>query len=146
MSVPHHFPEERTDEDYPLTLMTGRILMHYQTGVQTRTAPELNKTSEPYVEIHPDRAADLGLADKGLARIVSRRGEIVLPVKFSAGIREDTVFVPFHWEGNMNINQLTLPELDPESRMPEFKACAVRVTTLEMGSMENQLEKREVLV
>ncbi|TKC16160.1 assimilatory nitrate reductase catalytic subunit NasC [Robertmurraya kyonggiensis] len=146
LPIPHHFPEERTDEEYPLTLTTGRILLHYQTGVQTRTAPELNKISEPYVEIHPDTASDLGLTDKGLARIVSRRGEIVLPVKFSTGIREDTVFVPFHWEGDMNINNLTLPKLDPESRMPEFKACAVRVTTLETEGMEKQLEKREVLV
>jgi assimilatory nitrate reductase catalytic subunit len=129
--IPNQFPKERTDQDFPLTLTTGRILHHYQTGVQTRITPELNKTSEPFLEIHPTAAKKIGLVDKEKARISSRRGEMVLKVKFSPGIREDCVFVPFHWEGEQSINQLTLPELDPQSKMPEFKACAVRVTTLE---------------
>jgi assimilatory nitrate reductase catalytic subunit len=128
--IPNQFPTERTDEEFPLTLTTGRILQHYQTGVQTRITPELNKTSEPFLEIHPTVAKEIGLADKEKACISSRRGEMVLKVKFSPGIREDCVFVPFHWEGKQSINQLTLPELDPQSKMPEFKACAVRVTTL----------------
>ncbi|MGM0901711.1 MAG: assimilatory nitrate reductase catalytic subunit NasC [Bacillota bacterium] len=129
--IANQFPSERTDEAFPLTLTTGRILHHYQTGVQTRMTAELNKTSEPFLEIHPTTASKIGLVDKEKARICSRRGEMILRVKFSKGIREDCVFVPFHWEGKQSINQLTLPELDPQSRMPEFKACAVRVTTLE---------------
>ena len=150
--ITNHFPKERTDEEFPLTLTTGRILLHYQTGVQTRITPELNKTAEPFLEIHPTTACEIGLVDRGMARISSRRGEMVLQVKFSPGIREDTVFVPFHWEGTQSINQLTLPELDPHSGMPEFKACAVRVTTLETENptVQNQIskqpEKSEVLL
>jgi len=129
--IPNQFPKEKTDEEFPLTLTTGRILHHYQTGVQTRITSELNKTSEPFLEIHPSTASKIGLIDKEKACISSRRGEMSLNVKFSPGIREDTVFVPFHWGGKQSINQLTLPELDPHSRMPEFKACAVKVTPLE---------------
>lgn len=150
--IANQFPPERTDEEFPLTLTTGRILLHYQTGVQTRITRELNKTSEPFLEIHPVTASEIGLVDKGKARIRSRRGEMIIQVKFSPGIREDTVFVPFHWEGKQSINQLTLPELDPQSRMPEFKACAVRVTTLETENPTAQVdsikrpEEKEVLV
>ncbi|HSU79618.1 MAG TPA: molybdopterin oxidoreductase family protein, partial [Candidatus Angelobacter sp.] len=136
--ISNHFPKEKTDEEFPLTLTTGRILHHYQTGVQTRITPELNKTSEPFLEIHPTTASLIGLMDKGRARIRSRRGEMILQVKFSPGIRQDTVFVPFHWEGKQSINQLTLPELDPQCQMPEFKACAVRVTTLETEKSTEQ--------
>lgn len=130
--IANQFPKEKADEEFPLTLTTGRILHHYQTGVQTRITAELNKTSEPFIEIHPTTASLIGLVDKEKARICSRRGEMILKVKFSPGIREDTVFVPFHWEGKQSINQLTLPKLDPQSRMPEFKACAVRVTPIEV--------------
>lgn len=132
LKVPHQFPKESTDECYPLILTTGRIMLHYQTGVQTRITPELNKTTEPFLEIHPETARQIGLTDKGRAKVRSRRGEMILRVKYSEGIREDTVFAPFHWGGEGCINRLTLPELDPQSRMPEFKVCAVRVTPLEV--------------
>lgn len=136
MPVPHQYPKEKTDDAYPLTLTTGRIMLHYLTGVQTRRTSELNKTSEPFLEIHPETAKRIGLIDKGKALVRSRRGEVTLKVKLSAGIREDTVFVPFHWGGKECVNQLTLPELDPYCRMPEFKACAVRVTAIAEDSGE----------
>ncbi|SEN02770.1 assimilatory nitrate reductase catalytic subunit [Mesobacillus persicus] len=138
--IAHQYPKERIDEEFPLTLTTGRILQHYQTGVQTRITSELNKISEPFLEIHPTTASQIGLVDKEKARICSRRGEMTLKVKFSSGIREDTVFVPFHWEGKQSINQLTLPALDPQSKMPEFKACAVRVTALETEAVDSMTE------
>jgi assimilatory nitrate reductase catalytic subunit len=49
----------------------------------------------------------------------------------SSGIRPDTIFVPFHWGGDQAANRLTNPALDPVSKMPEFKACAVRIETSE---------------
>ncbi|WP_134699559.1 molybdopterin oxidoreductase family protein [Ammoniphilus sp. YIM 78166] len=147
IAVPHQFPKEQINDDYPLTLTTGRMMMHYQTGVQTRLTPELNKVSEPYLEIHPHTAEKIGLVDKGKARVRSRRGEIILTVKMTAGIREDTVFVPFHWGGESCINRLTLPQLDPQCRMPEFKACAVRVAPLHQEKeKETEIKKVEVLV
>ncbi|WP_047151540.1 assimilatory nitrate reductase catalytic subunit NasC [Aneurinibacillus tyrosinisolvens] len=142
--VPYQYPRETMDENFPLTLTTGRIIFHYQTGVQTRITPELNKVAEPFLEIHPDTAKKLGLSDKGKAKVQSRRGEIILNVKYSPGIREDTVFVPFHWGEEGCVNRLTLPELDPYCRMPEFKACAVRVTPLDKEEIEKLAEREDV--
>ena len=59
--------------------------------------------------------------------LVSRRGTATARAKLTRDIREDTVFVPFHWGGAASINRLTNPALDPTSRMPEFKVCAVRL-------------------
>jgi assimilatory nitrate reductase catalytic subunit len=59
--------------------------------------------------------------------LVTRRGEATFRARITAGIREDTVFVPFHWGGTGSANRLTNAALDPVSRMPEFKVCAARI-------------------
>lgn len=131
-SVFNQIPKETVDREYPLVLTTGRIMHHYLSGVQTRLTPELyKKYPEPLLEIHPETAEELGLVEGERARLLSRRGEIRLKIKISSGIRKDTVFAPFHWGGEQSINRLTNPALDPLCRMPEFKACAVRVEPLE---------------
>jgi assimilatory nitrate reductase catalytic subunit len=61
--------------------------------------------------------------------LTTRRGTATLTLKATSTIREDTVFVPFHWGGLQSINRLTSPALDPISGMPEFKVCAVRAAS-----------------
>jgi assimilatory nitrate reductase catalytic subunit len=78
-------------------------------------------------EIHPVAARRHAITDGDVIRVTTRRGEILVVAKVTTGIREDTVFVPFHWGGESSVNRLTNPELDPISRMPEFKVCAVRI-------------------
>ncbi|NRQ38242.1 molybdopterin-dependent oxidoreductase [Nonomuraea sp. NN258] len=123
--VEHRPPAEEIDDDYPVYLSTGRVLAHYQSGAQTRRiAPLVRAAPEPYVELHPDLAEQLGIEAGDLVRVSSRRGQSKAPARISDAIRRDTVFMPFHWDG---ANRLTNPALDPVSRMPEFKICAVRV-------------------
>ncbi|GLZ51220.1 molybdopterin oxidoreductase family protein [Actinomycetospora sp. NBRC 106378] len=125
--VVHHRAEaERPDDEYPYRLTTGRSRSHYQSGTQTRrTKALLDAEPAPAVEIHPDLAARLGLADGGDVRLRTRRGTARMRVRLSPEIRADTVFAPFHWGDDQTINALTNPALDPASRMPEFKVCAV---------------------
>jgi assimilatory nitrate reductase catalytic subunit len=126
--VDHRGPEETTDDEYPLYLTTGRILRHYQSGTQTRRVGELRKASpEPFVELHPSLARSLSIADGELVTLVSRRGYATGRARVTADIRPDTMFMPFHWGGTGAANLLTNPALDPASRMPEFKVCAVRL-------------------
>lgn len=123
--VEHHAPAEEPDEDYPVYLTTGRVLAHYQSGAQTRRiAPLAEDSPEPFVEIHPDLAEHLKIAAGDVVRVRSRRGSTEVPARITDAIRRDTVFMPFHWAGT---NDLTNPALDPTSRMPEFKVCAVRL-------------------
>ncbi|RJL34612.1 nitrite reductase [Bailinhaonella thermotolerans] len=126
--VDHRGPAERPGGDFPLIATTGRVLAHYQSGAQTRRVPEL-AAAEPgaRVEVHPDTARRAGLADGDRARVVSRRGTAEAVVRCTPGIRRDTVFLPFHFPGAERANLVTNPALDPVSRMPEFKACAVRL-------------------
>ncbi|MET7328072.1 molybdopterin-dependent oxidoreductase [Nonomuraea sp. NPDC005650] len=123
--VQHRPAAEEPDDDYPIYLSTGRVLSHYQSGAQTRRiAPLVQAAPEPFVELHPDLAEQLDISPGDVVRVSSRRGEGKAVARISDTIRRDTVFMPFHWEG---ANRLTNPALDPTSRMPEFKVCAVRV-------------------
>mgnify|MGYP001157975671 CR=1 FL=1 len=126
--VDHRAPAEDIDERYPVYLTTGRVLAQYQSGAQTRRIAALNEAApEAYVEIHPDLAERLGIAPGERVRVTSRRGTAEGVARISTAIRSDTVFMPFHWAGDARANLLTNPALDPTSRMPEFKVCAVRV-------------------
>ncbi|KUO15310.1 molybdopterin oxidoreductase family protein [Streptomyces dysideae] len=128
MPVHHRSVAETTDERYPLYLVTGRVLAHYQSGAQTRRVAALRAAApEPYVEIHPSRARRLGVLEGEPVTVTSRRGTAVAQARLSTEIRPDVVFMPFHWSGPGRANTVTNPALDPVSRMPEFKVCAVRV-------------------
>ncbi|WP_306187013.1 MULTISPECIES: molybdopterin oxidoreductase family protein [unclassified Streptomyces] len=126
--VSHRPSAEEPDEEYPVLLTTGRVVSQYQSGAQTRRVDELNAAAPgPFVELHPRLAARLGATEGDPVAVVSRRGRAVAPARITTGIRPDTVFMPFHWPGEGRANTLTNPALDPTSRMPEFKVCAVRV-------------------
>nr|WP_209624659.1 molybdopterin oxidoreductase family protein [Saccharothrix coeruleofusca] len=126
--VDHRGPAELPDAEYPLQATTGRVLRHYQSGAQTRLVRELAEAEpETYVEVHPDTATRAGLAEGQLSAVVSRRGRTVARVRCVPSMRLDVVFLPFHFPGEGRANLLTNPVLDPTSRMPEFKVCAVRL-------------------
>jgi assimilatory nitrate reductase catalytic subunit len=122
-------PKEQICDEFPLYLTTGRVMSHYLTGVQTRKSPALAaRNVEPFMEIHPAAASKYQIPDQALVKIESRRGSVVVRSKWSETIRQDTIFVPFHWADSQNINLLVAKELDPTCKMPGFKVSAVRVS------------------
>lgn len=131
-----HATEQRTaaelpDDDYPYYLTTGRVLRQYQSGTQTRRVAQLSDgNSEPVAELHPALGRRIGIGDGDKVRLTTRRGEVVMTARMDSGIRPDTIFAPFHWGGAAGINRLTNPALDPQSRMPSFKVCAVAVSAI----------------
>ncbi len=127
-AIRHQPPAEPIDSEYPLYLTTGRVLAQYQSGTQTRRIEQLRSTMpEPLAEMHPGVAKRHKLSDGDSVTLATRRGSATFTVKVTTAIREDTIFVPFHWGGKQSANRLTNPALDPISRMPEFKVCAVRI-------------------
>jgi len=126
--APYTPPAEDTDAEYPLMLTTGRVVSQFLSGTQTRRiGPLVDQYPEPLIEIHPQLAQKLGIANGDLTTVESRRGDITLPAMVVTTIRPDTVFVPYHWPGRKSINQLTISAQDPISKIPEYKVCAVRV-------------------
>lgn len=120
---------EEPDDEFPYYLTTGRVLQQYQSGTQTRRVAQLAEAQpEPVAELHPLLAQRIGVHAGDKIRLRTRRGEVVMTARTATGIRQDTVFAPFHWGGAANINRLTNPELDAHSKMPSFKVCAVSVT------------------
>jgi assimilatory nitrate reductase catalytic subunit len=126
-------PAEEPDAEYPMYLTTGRVMAQYQSGTQTRRVPALMQDApEAFVQIHPSMARTYGVSEGDRVRLTTRRGTALVRAQLTAGIRMDTLFVPFHFAGSGRANLLTNPALDPVSRMPEFKVCAVRLE-LEKG-------------
>ncbi|MCW1836144.1 assimilatory nitrate reductase catalytic subunit NasC [Bacillus xiamenensis] len=121
--------KEPVSQEYPLYLTTGRVMAHYQTGVQTRKSTSLvARQFEAYAELHPDTAKAYGLQHGELVTIRSTRGSVIIRCHLSDTIRKDTVFVPFHWSKHQSINQLIGEHLDPHSKMPGFKYCPVQLS------------------
>lgn len=121
-------PAEDTDEEYPLMLTTGRVISHFLSGTQTRRiGPLVDHCPEPYIEVHPRLAAELGIADGTWATAESRRGTCTLRARVVKSIRPDTIFIPYHWAGRKSANQLTISAQDPISKIPEYKVCAARL-------------------
>jgi assimilatory nitrate reductase catalytic subunit len=127
-AVSHRSIAEETNEEFPFYLTTGRILTQYQSGTQTRRVRSLNAAApQAFVEMHPSSATVIGVTPGDRVVLTTRRGSAAFVVKTTPSIREDTVFVPFHFAGEQSANRLTNAALDPTSKMPEFKVCAARI-------------------
>lgn len=124
-------PIEIPDEHYPFTLTTGRRYESYNTHTQTRYYPEnvKIKQTEETVDIHPEDAAKLGIADGEVVEVSSRRGSLKVKVKITEQVVPGLVFMSFHWS-DVPTNILTINEFDPISGTAEFKACAVNIKVL----------------
>ena len=121
-------PTEDTDAEYPLMLTTGRVVSHFLSGAQTRRiGPLVDQCPDPYIEVHPQLAEKIGLANGDRATVETRRGSITLPVRVVKTIRPDTLFIPYHWPGDKSANQVTIAAQDPISKIPEYKVCAARL-------------------
>ncbi|MEW6754779.1 MAG: formate dehydrogenase subunit alpha [Candidatus Latescibacterota bacterium] len=124
--VHHAAPAEVPDAEYPLVLTTGRILYHYHT-IMTRKAAGLNALRpEATVEVNPVDALRLGVRADGMVRVTSRRGSIVARAEVTQAPPVGTVFTTFHFR-EAAANLLTNQALDPVAKIPEYKACAVKV-------------------
>lgn len=120
-------PLELTDANYPLVLTTGRSLFHYHTGSMTRKSKGLNELkSAEEVEINPQDAKALGIANGDRIVVVSRRGRVPARAKVTENAMPGVIFMTFHFPESAT-NLLTNPAYDPVSKTPEFKVCAVRV-------------------
>ena len=115
------------DEVYPYTLITGRMFSHYHTGTMTRRSGFLNReVDKPFVEINSDDARRLDIRDGDAVRLSTRRGSIRTNARITARVRQGSIFAPFHFT-EAPANALTIEELDPISKIHEFKVCAARL-------------------
>ncbi|HKJ87064.1 MAG TPA: molybdopterin oxidoreductase family protein, partial [Gammaproteobacteria bacterium] len=117
---PDKGPEEPTDSEYPLALSTGRILEQWHTMTMTGTVPQLNRAAPtPYVEIHPQDAASLGISEKQPVKVITRRGSLTLEARVIDRPKPGTIFIPWHWPEKL-ANLLTTDAVDPGSKEPEY--------------------------
>jgi formate dehydrogenase alpha subunit len=127
-------PAEQPDAEYPFILSTGRTLYHYNVGNMTRkSAPISQKESRNFVEMHVADAERLGIAAGGMARVVTRRGAVVVAARVSDKVRPGALWMPFHFV-EAPTNTLTNDAFDSVTRTGEYKCCAARVEACAAGA------------
>jgi len=120
-------PAELPDSEYPYLLSTGRIPFHFHGGSMTRKIDILNKEAPTgYVNIHPEDAKKLDIADGQWLNVRSRRGEISIKANISTEVKPGIVFIPMHFS-ECAVNTLTARKFDPIAKIPGFKVCAVNI-------------------
>jgi formate dehydrogenase major subunit len=129
--APFHLTEQDDPLDtltieYPIRLTTGRRLDSYNTGVATNAFSTPLRRKEA-LHLSPEEADRLGLADDDFARVTSRRGSIIVPVRADENLRAGLAFMTLHFPDQVETNILTLDTWDPKSGTAEFKATAIRV-------------------
>lgn len=131
-------------EARPFTLITGRLLEHYQSGSQTRRVTELLAARpEARLQIHPAAAAAMDITDGAPVSVANERGEVVCRAELSTAIRAETVFLPFHFPELESANRLTEASTDPISGMPEFKSNKVWVRPVAVAPAGTVLQTME---
>ncbi|WP_328550933.1 bifunctional nitrate reductase/sulfite reductase flavoprotein subunit alpha [Streptomyces sp. NBC_00366] len=130
---PHVPAAEMPDDDYPFVLNTGRLQHQWHTLTKTAKVPKLNKLNPgPFVELHPQDADRLDIAEGDSVEVASRRGRAVLPAVVTDRVRPGSCFAPFHWNDlfgeYLSVNAVTSDAVDPLSFQPELKVCAVSLT------------------
>jgi ferredoxin-nitrate reductase len=127
------FRSEAPDDDFPLILTTGRIRDQWHTMTKTGKVSKLNQhIPKAFIELHPQDAAALGVREDDLVTVESRRGTVRVAARLTASIRPGVVFLPMHWGKQLGsdlnrANNVTSGTLDPISKEPDFKFCAVRL-------------------
>ena len=114
------------DEEYPFILTTGRLLEHWHGGTLTRHSKLDDLYPHARIEINPADAARLKIEDDQAVRVSSRRGTVVLRAWVTQRTTVGVVFIPMHF-AEAAANLLTIDALDPLAKIPEYKACAVRI-------------------
>jgi formate dehydrogenase alpha subunit len=132
---------EPPDEEYPFILVTGRVLEHWHGGTMTRHSKLDELYPEARMEVSPPDATLAGISDGQAVRVSSRRGSIVLRATVTEKTSAGAVFIPFHF-AEAAANLLTIDALDPQAKIPEYKACAVKIEPVE----EAELAKPEAVL
>lgn len=126
-AVEHIPAAEQPDEQYPLILSTGRRLYHYHTSTMTARTNTLEVAyGQEYLEVNCEDAKKYGVNDGDMVRLSSRRGTVEVAVKITDNVSPGLVFTSFHYPA-VAINKLTNAAVDPISKIPEFKVCAVKM-------------------
>ena len=119
-------PQDPLSDEFPLRLTTGRRLDSFNTGVQTRRYSSPLRSAET-IDVSAEDADAHGLLDGDQARVISRRGSVVAPIRIDPGLRQGLVFMTLHSPDEVAVNELTLDTYDKKSGTSEFKATAVRI-------------------
>jgi formate dehydrogenase major subunit len=134
-------PGEEPTNDFPFTLITGRVLHHYNCAVQTRHSKLVEFVNDDVLEIHAEDASELGLTSGDRVKITSGRGTVTLPCAISERVLPGQAFTTFHFPEN-NLNILLSSSADALSKCPEYKVLTVRLEKVAREASADAAQKK----
>jgi ferredoxin-nitrate reductase len=143
LALPFIDDNERPNDEYPFWLNSGRVVEHFHTRTRTGKVGNANKFSPtPYMEMNPQAAEKLGIEHGSYVKVLSIRGDAIVMVQCTQRIAPDAVFIPFHF--HECVNRIALGLLDPHSRQPAYKQCAVNVEVIadQVAAAKENVEAR----
>ena len=148
---PYLPPAELPNAEYPFVLVTGRLAHQWHTMTKTGKVAALNRLNPgPFVEIHPEDAAALGVKNGMPVKVSSRRGFAIYPAAITAGVLPGNCFTPFHWNDrfgeNLAVNAVTSEARDAISLQPELKFAAVSLTRVEVPGSEDFTDEQKAVL
>ncbi len=132
-------PGETASDEYPFILTTGRVLQHYNCGAQTRRTDIMEIVDTDVLEMHPADMERLHLQDGTIVRLVSPRGQALLPAMRSERVLPGHLFTSFHFPAS-TVNELLSSSADESSKCPEYKVSAVRVEPVQREELDSEDE------
>ncbi|SCI21797.1 Formate dehydrogenase H [uncultured Clostridium sp.] len=136
-------PMELEDDEYPFSLCTVREVGHYSVRTMTGNCRTLAKLEdEPgYLQVNEEDAQNLGIKDKELIKVSSRRGSVLTRALVTDRVKPGATYMTYQWWVGA-CNELTIANLDPISKTPEYKYCAIKIEKIENQELaEKQLKK-----
>ncbi len=138
LDVTPRAPATAPDAVFPWILNSGRVRDQWHTMTRTGLSPRLTAhIPEPFVQVHPKDAVEVGLTEGNLARVTSRHGTEIFKVVLSDGQRRGEIFCPIHWNQQFSnagrVGRVINAAVDPQSGQPEFKHTPVRVERLDVA-------------
>ncbi|MFV2004549.1 MAG: molybdopterin oxidoreductase family protein [Gammaproteobacteria bacterium] len=143
IALPFTDDNERPNKDYPFWLNSGRVVEHFHTRTRTGKVGNANKFSPtPFMEMNPQAAEKLGIEHGSYVKVLSIRGDATVMVQCTERIAPDAVFIPFHF--HECVNRIALGLLDPHSRQPAYKQCAVKIEAIadQVAAAKENVEAR----
>ena len=133
IAVSPKLPIQRTSEQFPFVLNSGRIRDQWHTMTRTGKTNKLSAhTDKPYLYLHPSDAKNLAVVDDDMLNITASTGHAIAHVKLDDKQRVGECFMPIHWNksfaSHANVSALYQSIVDPISGQAECKQGAVALT------------------
>ena len=144
-------PVQKTSNDYPFVMNSGRIRDQWHTMSRTGKSTALSShITRPYIEINPLDASKLAIKQNDLISAIAQTGQVTAHAKVTDAVRKGECFMPIHWNkqfaSSATVSGLYQSVVDPLSGQAECKHGAVNIVKAPFVQYMQLFAKNELVI